>query len=88
MEEDKKQRRYSYFGRSSQQEKLEVQTLSFVQSFLRAVDKKMTMQDVCLYQGRWLDKVRKCSAETKPALEEPPHLIFIPKLSAYISSAN
>ena len=38
--------------------------------FLRAVDKKMTMQDVCLYQGRWLDKVRKCSSETKPALEE------------------
>ena len=33
MEEDKKLRRYSYFGRSSQQEKLEVQTLSFVKSF-------------------------------------------------------
>ena len=33
MEEDKKLRRYSYFGRSSQQEKLEVETLSFVKSF-------------------------------------------------------
>ena len=72
MEEDKKLRRYSYFGRSSQQEKLEVQSLSFVKLFYKAGNKmSFPFKLSVTQQGRWLERVRRCSSETKPLHLQP-----------------